>query len=296
MLAEILRFNKWLRRKNPHATTYIHYTSDLQLFFAWVNKPPESITVRDVDLFIEHCQCHCHTIATINRRLAALRSFYHFLAIESDDAPPSPILLKRHAIRQGQSLPRDAQDADLERLFAVITSQRDRAIFLLMLRCGLRVSEVRDLSLGDLYLQPTPGNLPRLWVHGKNNSQRVVYLSSQALIAVQNWLAIRPVAEEQAVFLSRLGRRVSVRNIQDRLTHYCHQAQVRISCHQLRHTFGRHLVEAGMPVTSIQRLLGHKRLRTTQVYIHISDQCVQANYKAAMVQIAQRLPLEGGAR
>jgi site-specific recombinase XerD len=67
-----------------------------------------------------------------------------------------------------------------------------------------------------------------------------------------------------------------------------------ITCHQLRHTFGRHMIEGRMPVTSLQRLLGHSRIRTTQVYMHISDQQVQADYEAAMEQVSRRLAEGGG--
>ncbi len=140
------------------------------------------------------------------------------------------------------------------------------------------MSEVRKLSLTDLYLEPAPGNLPRLWLNGKNGSQRLAYLSPHSLEALQAWLAIRPRVQDQAVFLNRFGRRLTVTGIQDRLAHHCRQAGVWITCHQLRHTFARHMVEAGVPVTTIQKLLGHQHLRTTQVYLHISDQQVQANY------------------
>jgi len=271
MLVEIEQFAKWLRRKSPHTSTAVHYTNDLELFFAWADKPPDQITLRDVDAFIEHSQQQGHSIATVNRRLAALRSFYHFLEIENDEAKPNPVIPKRHFIRQGRRLPRDAQDAEIEKLFAVITGERDRAMFLLMLRCGLRVGEVRTLSLNDLYLQPTPGSLPRLWIQGKGGSQRVAYLSAQPLTALKAWLALRPPVEEQAVFLNRFGTRFTVTGIQLRLAEYCHEADVWITCHQFRHTFGRHLAEAHVPITSIQRLFGHARLRTTQVYLHISD-------------------------
>jgi len=142
MLPEIERFNKWLRRRSPHATTHIHYTNDLKLFFTWADKSPSAIIIQDIDAYIEHCQGLGHAIATINRRLAALRSFYHFLDVESADAPPNPVLPKRHFVRQGRRLPRDAQDAEVERLFATIASARDRAMFTLMLRCGLRVPYV----------------------------------------------------------------------------------------------------------------------------------------------------------
>jgi site-specific recombinase XerC len=293
MLPEIVRFKKWLRRKAPLASTHIHYANDLDLFFIWAHKSPEVVKVQDIDLFIEHCQQEGHAIATVNRRLAALRSFYHFLAIESDHAPRNPVIPKHHFIRLGQQLPRDIQDPDLEKLFAVISGPRDRAMFLLMLRCGLRVGEVRNLSLGDLYLEPAFGSLPRLWLHGKGCGQRVVYLSSQPLAALQIWLEIRPKTKDQAVFLNRFGRRLSVTAIQKRLGVYCRQAGLWVTCHQLRHTFGRHMTEARMPVTTIQKLLGHSRLQTTQVYLHISDSQVQEDYESAMQEVMQKLSLEG---
>ena len=297
MLPEILRFNKWLRRRSPHATTSVEYTKDLRLFFDWVGKPPNEVTLRDVDAFIEHCQTDLgHAIATVNRRLAAIRSFYHFLDVESEDAPPNPVLPKRHLVQKGRHLPRDAQDADIARLFAVIESVRDRAMYLLMLRCGLRVAEVRDLSMGDLYLQPTPGSLPRLRLRGKNDAQRVVYLSTQALAALQAWLEVRPKVTDDAVFLSHFKTRLKVNSIQVALGRYCRKAGVWITCHQLRHTFARHLVEAGMPATTLQQLLGHQRIRTTQLYIHISNRKVQADYEAAMAQVMEQFAPEGGGR
>jgi site-specific recombinase XerC len=292
MLPEIERFNKWLRRKSPHASTPLHYTSDLKLFFAWLGKTPAEVQVHDVDAFMEHCQQAGHAIATVNRRLAAIRSFYDFLAVESDQAPPNPVLPKRHYVRRRQHLPRDVQDGDVARLFAVISAPRDRAIFLLMLRCGLRVGEVRNLSLDDLYLQPAPTCLPRLWLHGKGGAQRVVYLSSQPLAALLAWLALRPRVTDPAVFLNRFGHRLTVTGIQDRPAAYCHQAGLHLTCHQLRHTLGRHLTEARVPITTIQRLLGHARLRTTELYLQISDAQVQAEYDTAMAEVSRHLPLE----
>ncbi len=295
MLSEVGRFDKWLRRRSPHSSTHVHYTSDLKLFFTWAGKTPAAVIPRDVDLFVAHCQAEGHAVATVNRRLAALHSFYDFLAFDSADPPRDPVLPRRHYIRQGVRLPRDVQDADLCRLFAVIEDARDRAMFVLMLRCGLRVGEVCGLSLADLYLQPGSGGLPRLWVHGKGDRQRVVYLSPQALAALTDWLLVRPQLLDQALFPSRLGRRMSVTAVQLRLAAYCHQAGLWVTCHQLRHTFGRHLVEARVPLTSIQRLLGHARLRSTETYLHVSDPQVQADYEAAMAEVAERLSLSGGA-
>lgn len=290
MLSELLRFNKWLRRRSPTASTHIHYTNDLELFFAWSKKPPNEIWLTDIDAYIEYCQRQSHAIATINRRLVSLRSFYQFLDVFSGNYP-NPVLPKRHYIRQGRHLPRDVEDADIKSLFDVIHSPRDRAMFLLMLRCGLRVGEIRNLSLGDLYLHPAPGSLPRLWLYGKNGSQRVAYLSHQAFSALSAWLEVRPVVLDQAVFTNRFGRRFSITGIQLNLASYCRHAGIWITCHQLRHTFARHLVEANVPVTTIQRLLGHARLRSTEAYLNISDPQLQDNYRAAMELVTERLRL-----
>jgi len=168
-------------------------------------------------------------------------------------------------------------------------------MFLLMLRCGLRVGEIRNLMAGDLYLQPNAGSLPRLWLCGKGGKERVVYLSAQPLAALKAWLNARPVVESHAVFINKFGRQLSVTGIQDRLARYCRQAGLWFTCHQFRHTFGRHLVECRVPVTSIQRLLGHSRLRTTELYIHISDTQTQTDYDAAMQVVVRRLPLDAQA-
>ena len=120
MLLEVRKFDKWLRRKHPQTTTRKHYLNDLKLFFAWADKPPDAITLRDIDRYVDHCHQLGHAVSTINRRLTALRTFYWFLDIESDDAPPNPVIPRRHFIPQGERLPRDVEDADLEQLLSVI--------------------------------------------------------------------------------------------------------------------------------------------------------------------------------
>jgi len=292
MLPEIESFVSWLRRKSPRSSTAVHYGSDLKLFFAWINKPCMEVKVQDIDAYIEHCQKEGHAIGTVNRRLCALRSFYQFLFLHDEKATGNPVIPKRHFIRRGEQLPRDVEDKIIETLFAVITNVRDRAMFLLMLRCGLRVGEVRNLSMNDLYLEPSSGSLPRVWLHGKGSYQRVAYLSSQPLAALNVWLKSRPKVKAEAVFINRFGKRLSVTGIQDRLAGYCHKAGLWMTCHQFRHTFGRHLTEAHVPITSIQRLFGHARLKSTEVYLHISDAQAQKDYQAAMEEIMRELPLE----
>jgi integrase len=139
--------------------------------------------------------------ATVNRRLAAISSLYTFLSDE-DRELVCPILPHRHHLRQRQHLPRPVPEADLRKFFAVIRDARDRVMFILMLRCGLRIAEVAGLTLTDLYLEETP---PRLVVNGKGLRERSCYLSSQAETSLQRYLAERPKAASAQVIFQPLA-------------------------------------------------------------------------------------------
>lgn len=289
MHSEITQFQDHLRCKYPHSSTPIHYVNDLKLFFSWLNKPVGEVTLRDIDAYINHCQRQDHRPATINRRLVAIHCLYTYLEVDHPSSPTNPVIPKRHFVRCGKSLPKDARDEDVARLFAVINHPCDEAIFMLMLRCGLRVSEVHNLSMSHLNLHADMGQYPRLLINGKGSVQRIAYLSSQVYAALVGWLARRPAANSPAVFLNKYNQRISVTGIQRRLAKYCQLAGIWITCHQLRHTFGRHLTEAGLPVTSIQKLMGHSQLRATEVYIHISDSQVQQGYETAITKVTRKL-------
>jgi len=278
MLAEIDRFVNWVRRRNPDARTWRDYSYDLKQFAAVVgDRPPNMITFHDIDRFVIEQAARGFRPATINRRLAAIMSFYTFI---SDDDPTlvGPVLPHRHWLKEPQRLPRPVQPDDLTKFFAVIEDARDRAMFVLMLRCGLRISEVARLQLADLYLDET---LPRLVAHGKGSKERAVYLSPQAERTLRAYLAERPRAASDFVFLSYQGEGLSTTAIHYRLMHYRAQAGVTLTAHRLRHTFANDLVSADMPVTSIQKLLGHAWLETTQTYVAANDRQVQADYDAA---------------
>lgn len=143
----------------------------------------------------------------------------------------------------------------MQRFFDAIGDRRDRAMFLLMLRCGTRISEVADLQLADLYLGEEP---PRLVAHGKCSKDRTIYLSPQAVRALRAYLACRPAAPSDSVFLSYLGEGLSTTAIHKRLIIYHQRAGVHVTAHRLRHSFANDLLTADVPVTSIQKLLGHR--------------------------------------
>jgi site-specific recombinase XerD len=260
MYPEITQFNDWLACQYSNSSTRKHYMSDLVLFFSWAKQPPKAITSYHVDEYIKHCLVQGLSPITINRRLSALRSFYYFLSILNEIPVHCPVIPKRHFLRKPQHLPRDSSEEQIELLFSHIHDPRDKAMFTLMLECGLRVGEVSDLLLENVLLD----DLPELKVHGKGDKYRIVYLSPPAQKTLQSWLTHRPTVKSRAVFMNQRGERLSVSGIQYLLKGCCEKAGIQLTCHQLRHAFGRRMAEAKMPVTSLQKLLGHKDVRTTQ--------------------------------
>jgi site-specific recombinase XerD len=282
MLADIERFVNWVRRRSPQAHTWRDYRCDLRFFAEVVgDRPPKEVTFREVDRFVQQQAEQGFKPATINRRLAAVIELYAFLAPE-DDALVCPVYPHRHHLREPQRLPRPLPETDLERFFAAITDIRDRAAFLLMLRSGLRISEVASLRLSDLFLEEPH---PRLLIHGKGSRERAVYLSPLSGQALREYLAIRPSAPSDFVFLTYQLRQFSSHAIHLRLMRYRTASAVSITAHRLRHTFANDLVNADVPVTSIQKLLGHRWIESTQTYVQANDHQVQADYYAACPKI-----------
>lgn len=189
-------------------------------------------------------------------------------------------VLPRHRLPKSHPLPRVVSDSSTNTFFAHLESPRDKAMFLLMLECGMRVGEVHHLSMEDIFFEDPS----HLIVHGKGGKKRIVYLSPPAQDALQGWLASRPVSNDRAVFISEHGKRLSVAGIQYILRGYCEKAGVKLTAHQLRHTFGSRMAEAHLPLTSLQFLLGHKDLRTTQIYVHLSNSHLHDEYDRAVSQ------------
>lgn len=278
MLVEIERFVNWVRRRNPQARTWRDYGYDLRFFVRVVgDRPIGEVTFREVDRFIAVQSEQGFKPSTINRRLAAIIALYGFLAAEDEDLA-CPVHFRRHHLRQQQRLPRPVQEEDLKHFFAVIESKRDRAMFLLMLRCGLRIGEVAGLLLADLFLEE---DYPRLVVRGKGSRERGVYLSAQAESALREHLAERPQAASEFVFLSYQLDGLSTTAIHKRLMVYREQAGVQFSAHRLRHSFANDLLNADAPITSIQKLMGHRWIESTQTYVMANDRQVCADYYAA---------------
>jgi site-specific recombinase XerD len=278
MLSEIEGFVNWTRRRSPEARTWKDYGYDLRFFMEVVgDRSPKEITFKDIDCFIAIQSEKGFKPSTINRRLASVIALYGFLSAE-DDELVCPVIIRRHHLREHQRLPRPVQEGDLKRFFAVIADRRDRAMFLLMLRCGLRIGEVANLRLADLYLSE---EYPRLVARGKGSRERGVYLSRQAEAALRAYLAERPSARSEFVFLSYLEEGLSTTSIHNRLLKYREEAGIQITAHRLRHSFANDMLNADAPITSIQKLMGHRWIESTQTYVMANDKQVCADYYAA---------------
>ena len=282
MLVEIERFVNWTRRRSPQARTWRDYGYDLRFFMEVVgDRPLKDITFKDIDQFIAEQSARGFKPTTINRRLASVVSLYGFLAAE-DDELVCPVIVRRHHIREQQRLPRPVQELDLKRFFAVIENKRDRAMFLLMLRCGLRIGEVAGLQLADLFLDE---EYPRIVARGKGSKERGVYLSKQAETALREYLTERSSVKSEFVFLSYLEDGLSTTSIHNRLLKYRAEAHIQITAHRLRHSFANDLLNADAPITSIQKLMGHRWIESTQTYVMANDKQVCADYYAACAKL-----------
>ena len=283
----IINYRRFLKRKNCSKHTLRNYISTLKQFVLWVDVPIEQVTHKTVLSFMDHLLDKRLKPKTINCYLNSIRGFYEYL-IEEEQLPISHPVKRGYSLRLSRPLPRYLRDEDVPRLFNVIRSKRDRAMFMLMLRCGLRVEEVSKLTMAAL-------DLPRsqLFVYeGKGVKDRVVYLSNDAYKILVGYLKARSSSRAKRVFLIEKGRfkgkPIQVRGIQHRMQHYAQIVGLKVSCHQLRHTMATQLLNADADLVTIQDLLGHTRIKTTQRYCQVSNLKVQRDYHKAIERVMHR--------
>ncbi len=283
------RFAAYLERRYGDRSTLKHYLNDLKMFIQAIGqKSAQEITRQDIDQFIDQQKSQGLKATTINRRLASLHTFFEYVASEDGtDALPNPVHWQRHRVQTGQSLPRDASDADVSALFAVIDDVRDRAIFGLMAGAGLRVGEVVALLYVNVHPPVKPEESARMLVCGKGQKERIVWVTPRWYHELNAWQAARPESKSEHLFLNQHKRPLSVSGVQYRLKKYCQKANVHFTCHQLRHTFARRLAEQNMPTESIAQLLGHDNVTTTQLYTAGANPQLRDDFLAAMSAIEQ---------
>ena len=264
-----------------------NYLNLIKHFVVWVDVPVEEVTHTAVSRYIEYLMRKRLAPKTVNCHLNGIRQFYHYLREEEGVGIANPIR-KNHTQKISRPLPRHLRDEQVEVFFHAVSGQRDRAMFMLMLRCGLRVEEVAHLTLGVIDVN----RRTILIEDGKGAKDRVVYMSNDALQSLAAYLSVRPASRTRKVFLAEkgdcMGQPISIRGIQRRMEYYAKKAKIRVSCHHLRHTMATQMLNADADLATIQDLLGHSNVKTTQRYCRVSNVKVQRDYFKAMEVIMLR--------
>jgi integrase/recombinase XerC len=291
-LAEFLRH--LALEKNASAHTVKSYREDLVQaldFFrtrlGQQNPAPDRLTTRLLRAWLAWLHEQSYAKATMARRVAAVRSWCRFLCrqgvltVNPADGLRGPRLDKK--------LPHFLGAADVLRLLEAPPADtplglRDRAVLETLYSAGLRVSELTGLNMQDLDLAEGIAT-----VRGKGRQERLALLGRPALVALRRWVkgravVVGPLATEPvALFLNKNGARLSSRSVGRLLEKYLKQAGLdpRTSPHTLRHSFATHLLDNGADIRSVQELLGHRSLSTTQIYTHVTTHRLQESYDKA---------------
>ena len=282
---ELIRYRRALKRKNYSVHTVKSYVNILDQFIRWLTVPLAEVTRKEIGAYVDHLLRKRRTPKTITCHLQTIRLFFDYLINEEGRSMLNPVT--RVSLRLPKPLPRHLKDDQVRRLLGLITDLRDRAMFMLMLRCGLRVQEVAELTVDALEY----GRRQIFVFHGKGAKDRVVYMSEDARSALMAYLEKRS-SKARGLFLVQKGpmrgKPLSVRGIQKRIEYYARKSVLNVSCHRLRHTMATQLLNADADLATIQDLLGHSQITTTQRYCRVANLKVQRDYYKAMEVVLQR--------
>ena len=287
-------FLKYLRaERNASELTVKSYREDLAALNGFLEQPgggcpsPGQVTTVDLRAYTSTLHEAGYAKATIARRLASMRSFFRFSQREGwvKSNPAKPL----RNPRKGRKLPHFLSTDEIGRLLQSPDAEeplgiRDRAILETLYSAGLRVSELVGLCDGDVDFDAGV-----LRVRGKGRRERLSPVGSYAVAAINRWLSVRrlssrePDGPEAPLFVNRFGRRLTTRSVARMLDKHIKQSGLdsRTSPHTLRHSFATHLLDRGADIRSVQELLGHKSLITTQIYTHVSTAGLRAAYERA---------------
>jgi len=214
---------------------------------------------------------------TLQRRLSATRTFFNYLAREGL-CTTNPAM-EFSAPKSDARLPVTLDTDQVSRLLEINTTDwhalRDKAILELFYSAGLRLAELVGSNKSDISFDDNS-----MKVRGKGNKERVLPVGSKAIASINAWLKIREqlpkgkLEDEAALFLSERGKRISPRNVQERVKKWCVLLGIsgRVHPHTLRHSFASHLLESSQDLRAVQELLGHADISTTQIYTHLDFQ------------------------
>jgi len=237
--------------------------------------------------FLTFLSTQNYSKSTIARKLATLRSFYKF-CLRRGHVKTHPLATIRTP-KQEKRLPRYLEMDQITKLLSTpedrtLLGARDRAMLELLFSTGVRVSELVELNFADLDQEASV-----IRVRGKGKKQRTAPVGPTAMAAIQKYLQLRRVDarsaafDQQALFVNKHGQRLSTRSVRRKLDKYLTEAGLdpSISPHTLRHSFATHMLNSGADLRSVQELLGHQSLSTTQIYTHLTTKRLKSAYDEA---------------
>lgn len=279
------------------------YAGDLVQFVGFVVGgdafDPAAVTSIHVRRYVAHLRKRGSSQTTIARKLASLRSLYKYLIREGivADNPASSL----SAPRRERRLPIFLDEDEVERLLIApdpqdATGQRDRAILEMLYSTGMRIGELASVSLTDVDLL---GEVVK--AKGKGKKERLVPLGGPAVRALRDYLAVRKTlaggyrVNRAALFLNRTGDRLSARGIRRMFHKYARRTglSAKATPHTLRHSFATHMLNRGADLRSVQELLGHASLASTQIYTHVSTERLKTVYDKAHPHAGSRPAPQG---
>lgn len=304
ILRDFLTYHENIKGQSPR--TISEYYLDIRMFLRFIrlmrndmplNTPLEDIPIKDIDLafvgsittsevfdFLSYLANDRplnpdstyteYGIETVSRsrKLSAIKSFYKFLTVRTKQLQDNPVAdLEYPKLRK--SLPKYltmSQASDLLQAVSGQNAKRDYAILMLFLNCGIRRSELVGLNLSDVYED-------RIRVVGKGNKERIVYFGSACHKAIESYMEERNklvLTDNRALFASRNGNRISttaVHRLVEKALLKAGLDATQFSAHKLRHTAATMMLSGGVDVRTVQEVLGHENLNTTQIYTHIEN-------------------------
>ena len=269
-------FNFLIIEKGLSKNTVKAYETDIKGFIKWINKNNKqsllNIKETSVNQYISYLFSLKLKSSSVNRKISSLKSFYLYLLKKKliRHSPFSEVI----SPKQEKYLPASMSESEVEKLLnspdaSKEIEQRDKAMIEMLYATGMRISELVNLKITDIDM-----NRSVIKVMGKGSKERLIPFGESASEALFNYLKIRKDSSSKEVFISNRGKKITRVAFWQRIKVYLLRENLKISIspHTLRHAFATHLLNRGADLRSVQLLLGHSDLSTTQIYTHIAKQ------------------------
>lgn len=282
------RFQQYLtQEKNLSHQTVKSYASDIKDFLSFLSLKKEELKETGYPIvrkYLSSLQKRSLQKSTLARRVSVLKNFFHYLYLKGYLS--SFLLSGLRGPKLEKKIPSFLEEEEVEKLLGSVKGEdffcyRDRAAMELLYATGMRIAELVDLNTENIDFAAET-----VKVKGKGNKERIIPVGSYALKALSTYGELRRKKAKpgvKALFLNRFGQRLSDRFLRKKINRYLHLADIdKVSGpHSLRHSFATHLLNRGADIRSLQELLGHERLSTTQIYTHLSIKRLKEVYDKA---------------